>query len=227
MSEDRGKGTGPAFPELELDMPARPASAATHQESEDDEHHELAIELDAPVSLKQAAFAAPSLPPNSGPVSARGPVSMGPPVSARSVVPMGPPSCAPPSGTTVPVSMGPPPALAQTFTSVGPPPISGSATQAPPSGAAAFVQRAKEAAKEAADDPGAVARNVAEVGNRTSSALVMLGGAILLTLIDVVYSRITGERFSIGGLRLVWIAAPLALIGGIVIGVRLLKEHAQ
>jgi hypothetical protein len=227
MSEDRGKGTGPAFPELELDMPARPAPAASHEANEDEEHHEVAIELDAPISIKHAAISAPSLLPNSGPVSARAPVSMGPPVSARGAVPMGPPSGAPPSGATVAVSMGPPPALAETFSSAAPPPVSSTATNPPPSAAAALVRRAKDAAKEAADDPGAVARNVAEIGNRTSSALVMLGGAILLTLIDVIYARVTGERFSIGGLRLVWIAAPLALIGGIVIGVRLLKEHAQ
>jgi hypothetical protein len=82
-------------------------------------------------------------------------------------------------------------------------------------------------AKSAAQDPREVARNVAEVGNRTSTALVMLGGAILLTILDVIYSHATGERFSIGPMKLSWIAAPLAFAGAIVLGVRLLKERLE
>jgi len=89
----------------------------------------------------------------------------------------------------------------------------------PPSAGAVLLARAKSV------DPAEVARNVAEVGNRTSTALVMLGGAILLTILDLVYARVTGERFTIGAIRVIWISGPLALVGAAVLGVRLLKEH--
>jgi hypothetical protein len=222
MPEDRAKGPPPAFPELELDLgpvrSAKPAAAV-----EDDEPRELAMELDAPApkprdpGAQAAALAAQAMGP---PVSIRSaPTPMGPPSTAGATDPLrGPSTPAGPPSTR----MGPPPGYA-----VGPSaPPSGApvvVTQPPPSAASALMARAKSAA----EDPGAVARNVAEVGNRTSTALVMLGGAILLTLLDVIYSRVTGERFSIGGLKLVWIAAPLAVIGGAVLGVRLLKERLE
>jgi hypothetical protein len=199
MPEDRAKAPPSAFPELELDLgPVRLAKEAAEQQEE--EPRELAMELDAP-------------PPKAS--------DPGPPVSIRDAAPpMGPPStpAAPPS-----IRMGPPPgyAVGPSVPSSGAP--MGVVTSPPPSAASALMARAKSAA----EDPGAVARNVAEVGNRTSTALVMLGGAILLTLLDVIYSRVTGERFSIGPLKLVWIAAPLAVIGGAVIGVRLLKERLE
>ena len=225
MSEDRAKAPPSAFPELELDLgPVRPKQAAAMVE--DEEPREVAIELDSPASKRlDAGFqAVPSAPP-SGPNSVRGPTSMGPPVSARAApvsmgppsTPMGPPASLPPTSTP----MGPPPG----YLSAAPPSGSaiGEATVPPPSAAAVLMAKARTAAQ----DPGAVARNVAEVGNRTSTALVMLGGAILLTILDVVYSHATGERFSMGPVKLSWIAGPLALAGAIVLGVRLLKERLE
>ncbi len=229
MSEDRAKAPPSAFPELELDLgPVRPRQAAVV--AEEDEPQEVAIELDAPSRRPEAAgfHAMPSAPP-SGPTSMRGPTSMGPPVSARAAptsmgppsTPVVPPASLPPSSTP----MGPPPGYASGLVSGAPPPgsVTGDPTVPPPSAAAALMARAKTAAQ----DPGAVARNVAEVGNRTSTALVMLGGAILLTILDVIYSHVTGERFSIGPMKLSWLAGPLAFAGAIVLAVRLSRERPE
>jgi hypothetical protein len=223
MPEDRAKGPPSAFPELELDLgPVRSKRAAAAAAADEDEPREVAIELDAHHAKRpDLELPAASLAPPSGPTSVRGPTSMGPPVSARAPVSMGPPgspSMGPPS-----TPMGPPPGYATGLASAAPPSGGAIVEPAAPSAASALMARARSAAQ----DPGAVARNVADVGNRTSTALVMLGGAILLTILDVVYSRVTGERFSIGPIKLVWIAAPLAFVGAIVLGVRLLKERLE
>jgi hypothetical protein len=223
MPEDRAKGPPSAFPELELDLGPVRSKRAAAAAADDDEPREVAIELDAPRSKRpELEPPAASLAPPSGPTSVRGPTSMGPPVSARgasaSLGPPGSPSLGPPS-----TPMGPPPGYATGLASAAPPSGGAIGEPAAPSAASALMARARSAAQ----DPGAVARNVADVGNRTSTALVMLGGAILLTILDVVYSRVTGERFSIGPIKLVWIAAPLAFVGAIVLGVRLLKERLE
>jgi hypothetical protein len=56
-------------------------------------------------------------------------------------------------------------------------------------------------------------RQLAELSERLRMPIRLVVAAIVLTVVDTIYTRATGELFTIVSLRPVWVTAPLALVG--------------
>ncbi len=56
-------------------------------------------------------------------------------------------------------------------------------------------------------------RALADLGERLRGPIALVIVAIVLTVADQIYTRVTGDLFAVAGLRPIWVTAPLALIG--------------
>jgi hypothetical protein len=56
-------------------------------------------------------------------------------------------------------------------------------------------------------------RELAELKERLRVPIGLVLAAIALTLADTIYTRATGDLFTVASLRPVWVTAPLALVG--------------
>jgi hypothetical protein len=54
---------------------------------------------------------------------------------------------------------------------------------------------------------------VGRLVDRLRGPLVLVAVAVLMTLGNWAYAHLTGETLGVGSLRLVWLAAPIALVG--------------
>ncbi|HEY4122395.1 MAG TPA: hypothetical protein VGM56_31225 [Byssovorax sp.] len=233
--EARTKG---AFPELELDF--KPSARPPAESVDDEPEQELKIELDASPSHRRAGVA--ELPlgladtvaaddPAPAQIALAPHVSSMPPRQAGSLPPAS--GSLPPTVSSVrPRAVSSIPAAAH---SVPAPTLASAAMPAPPASVAplrrdahvaveASLEAPPEPPRPPARPPAEIARELLTKATQTVAGAGMIGAAILLTLLDIVYVRAENAHFPI---PLTWLSLPLALAGGGVLAYRMLRAHAS
>lgn len=94
-----------------------------------------------------------------------------------------------------------------------------------PVDAASASRRRSTPSRQYEPHPVAANAGLADLRERLRAPLVVVGVAALIAVVDVVAANVQGELLRILGLRPLWIAAPLAVVGVAVAFWRLLGEH--